>query len=83
MYTLKVDFGGVIIISKTLTKDECESIGGFGTQWVCNAYKYYLNLDISDYTISECLTNQKDYFLVNIRQDDLVKLRSDKLNKIL
>lgn len=82
MFTLKVQSNGVLIINKTLTKQECESVDGFGAQWICNAFIDFIGLDISDYTIIEYVNN-KNEFIVNIRQEDLVKLRSSKLDKLV
>jgi hypothetical protein len=41
----------------------------------------YVGLDISDYTIKE-YRNGKDYFTIHIRQEDLIKLREDKLSDL-
>jgi hypothetical protein len=79
MYKIVVKNKEVIIIDKTLSKDECESISGFGAQWVCNAFMKIVGLDISDYTIKE-YQNGSDYFYLSIREEDLIKLREDKLS---
>lgn len=82
MYTLRVNNAGVTIINRVLTKEECESITSFGAQWVCEAFIKYIGLDIGDYTIKEYINNENT-FLVYIREEDLIKLREDKLNKLL
>ena len=81
MYKLIVNNKAVTIIDKTLSKDECESIKTTGAQWVCDAFTKYVGLDISDYTIKEYINNENT-FLIYIREEDLIKLREDKL-KIL
>jgi hypothetical protein len=42
----------------------------------------YIGLDISDYTIKE-YTNGINYFTISIREEDLIKLREDKLNILI
>jgi hypothetical protein len=42
----------------------------------------YIGLDISDYTIKE-YTNGSNYFMISIREEDLIKLREDKLNILI
>jgi hypothetical protein len=79
MYNLIVKNKEVTIIDKILSKDECESIKTIGTQWVCDAFTKYIGLDISDYTIKEYINNENT-FLIYIREEDLIKLREDKLN---
>ena len=81
MYKLIVKNKGVTIIDKTLSKDECESIKTTGTQWISDAFTKYVGLDINDYTIKE-YRNGKDYFTIHIRQEDLIKLREDKLSDL-
>ena len=82
MYKLVVDNKGVIIIDKTLSKDECESIKTNGVQWVCDCFMKYLGLDISDYTIKEYV-NGTNYFTISIREEDLIRLRENKLSKLI
>jgi len=82
MYKLIVKNKGVTIIDKTLSQDECESIKTTGAQWVCDAFTKYVGLDISDYTIKE-YTNGINYFTISIREEDLIKLREDKLNILI
>jgi hypothetical protein len=82
MYKLIVKNKEVSIIDKLLTNDECESISGTGAQWICNAFTKYIGLDISDYTISEYYS-EPGCFILNIRVEDLIKLREDKLNNLI
>jgi hypothetical protein len=81
MYKLIVKNKEVTIIDKTLSKDECESIKTTGAQWVCDAFTKYVGLDISDYTIKEYINNENT-FLIYIREEDLIKLREDKLSDL-
>ncbi len=81
MYKLIVKNKEVTIIDKTLLKDECESIKTTGAQWVCDAFTKYVGLDISDYTIKEYINNENT-FLIYIREEDLIKLREDKLSDL-
>jgi len=83
MYTLKILSNDNIIVNRTLTKDECLAIKSNGVQWICDAFMIYIGLDISDYTLREYSTNQRDYFLIHIRPEDLIKLRDDRLGSIL
>jgi len=82
MYKLIVKNKEVTIIDKTLSKDECESIKTTGALWVCGAFTKYIGLDISDYTIKEYI-NGSNYFIISIREEDLIKLREDKLNILI
>lgn len=82
MYKLIVNNKGVTIIDKTLSKDECESIKTTGAQWICDAFMKYVGLDISDYTIKEYV-NGINYFTLSIREEDLIKLREDKLSNLI
>jgi hypothetical protein len=82
MYRLIVKNKEVVIIDKTLSNDECESIKTTGAQWVCDAFTKYVGLDISDYTIKEYINNENT-FLIYIREEDLIKLREDKLNYLI
>jgi len=82
MYKLIVNNKGVMIIDKTLSQDECESIKTTDVQWVCDVFMKYVGLDISDYTIKE-YQNGTNYFTISIREKDLIKLREDKLNILI
>lgn len=82
MYTLRVINVSVTIINRVLTLDECLSITSFGVQWVCDAFKKYIGLDISDYTIKEYVNNKSE-FIVYIRPEDLITLRNNKLDRLL
>jgi hypothetical protein len=82
MYKLIVNNKAVTIIDKDLSKDECESIKTTGVQWVCDCFMKYVGLDISDYTIKEYV-NGDNYFTISIREEDLIKLREDKLNYLI
>jgi len=82
VYKLIVNNKAVTIIEKTLSKDECESIKSTGAQWVCEIFMKYIGLDISDYTIKEYV-NGSNYFTISIREEDLIKLREDKLNYLI
>ena len=81
MYKLIVNSKGVIIIDKTLSKDECESIKHNSAQWVVNAFKKYINIDISNYRLDEYVSGS-GFFALHIRPEDLAKLREDKLSKL-
>jgi hypothetical protein len=82
MYKLIVNNKAVTIIEKSLSKDECEFIKSTGAQWVCDCFMKYVGLDISDYTIKEYV-NGSNYFTISIREEDLIKLREDKLNYLI
>ena len=85
MYKLIVNSKGVIIIDKTLSKDECESIAqqknSKSAQWVVYAFKKYINIDISNYGLDEYISG-RGFFALYIRPEDLAKLREDKLSKL-
>ena len=82
IYKLIVKNKGVTIIDKNLSQDECESIKSTGAQWVCEIFMKYIGLDISDYTIKEYI-NGNNHFTISIREEDLIKLREDKLNYLI
>ena len=81
MYKLIVNNKVVIIIDKTLSKDECESIKHNSAQWIVNAFKKYINIDISNYRLDEYVSGS-GFFALHIRPEDLAKLREDKLSKL-
>jgi hypothetical protein len=81
MYKLIVNNKGVIIIDKTLSKDECESIKHNSAQWIVKAFKKYINIDISNYRLDEYVSGS-GFFALHIRPEDLAKLREDKLSKL-
>jgi hypothetical protein len=82
MYRLSIINKGIILSRKELTDNECRQISGFGAQWLMNAVKKHFNLDIGDYTLSE-YQNRDGEFILIIREEDLIKLRGDKLDKLL
>lgn len=81
MYKLIVNNKGVTIIDKTLSKDECESIKHNSAQWIVNAFKKYIKIDISNYRLDEYVSGS-GFFVLHIRPEDLAKLREDKLSKL-
>jgi hypothetical protein len=85
MYKIAVNNKGIVIIEKNLSKEECESIEGDNTRsrsiWLIDAFKKYIGLDISNYNFSEYVSGS-NYFIISIREEDLIKLREDKLNHL-
>jgi len=79
---ISVSHNGINIIEKILTQEECNSLDGIGAEWILNAYKKYIGLDISSYRLSE-LKDSPYHFTVFIRTEDLVRLRDNKLGEIL
>ena len=86
MYSLIVKHNGQIIIHRTLTSDELATVYGSGTiQLVINAFIKYIGLDISSYGLNEFenpLTNKNRSFTIYIRNEDLEKLRDNKLKEL-
>jgi hypothetical protein len=91
MYSLIVKHNGQIIIHRTLTPDELSTVYGSGKegaitiQLVINAFIKYIGLDISSYRLNEFenpLTNKNRSFTIYIRNEDLEKLRDNKLNEL-
>ena len=88
MYSLIVKHNGQIIIHRTLTSDELATVyvSGNTIQLVINAFIKYIGLDISSYGLNEFenpLTNKNRSFTIYIRNEDLEKLRDNKLNELL
>jgi hypothetical protein len=81
MYKIAVNNKGIVIIERNLSKEEFESIEGDNTRWLINAFKKYIGLDISNYNLSEYVSGS-NYFIISIREEDLIKLREDKLNHL-
>ena len=82
MYNLIVKHNGQIIVHRVLTPDELSTLQGSGTiQLVINAFIKYIGLDISSYGLNEFEQND-DSFTIYIRNEDLEKLRDNKLNKL-
>jgi hypothetical protein len=57
------------------------SVKTTGAQWVVNAFKKYINIDISNYRLDEYVSGS-GFFALHIRPEDLAKLREDKLSKL-
>lgn len=81
MYNLIIKHNGQIIIHRFLTPDELSTLQGSGLQLVINAFIKYLGLDIRSYGLNEFEQND-DSFTIYIRNEDLEKLRDNKLNKL-
>lgn len=81
MYNLIIKNNGQIIIHRVLTPDELSTLNGFGIQLIIDAFIKYLGLDINSYVLNEFEQND-DSFTVYIRNEDLEKLRDNKLNKL-
>jgi hypothetical protein len=56
-------------------------LNGFGVQWVVNAFKEYIGLDILSYRLNE-YDNTDEAFILYIRTEDLEELRDSKLNNL-
>ena len=81
MYSLIVRHKEQNIIHRILTSDELSALDGFGVQWVVNAFKEYIGLDISSYRLDEFVSSDES-FTVYIRTEDLEELRDSKLNNL-
>ena len=81
MYSLIVRHKDQDIIHRTLTHDELSTLDGFGVQWVVNAFKEYIGLDILSYRLDE-YDNTDKAFILYIRTEDLEELRDSKLNNL-
>ena len=81
MYSLIVRHKDQNIIHRALTPDELSTLDGFGVQWVVNAFKEYIGLDILSYRLDEC-DNTDEGFILYIRTEDLEELRDSKLNNL-
>lgn len=74
---------GVTVIERKLTIKEMDSLSSFGAQFYCDAFREYLGINILDYRISEYKQNERsDEFTLFIRDNDLIKLRDNKLKKL-
>ena len=95
MYSLIVKHNGQIIIHRTLTSDELSTVAKeiaaennikvSVIHLVINAFIKYIGLDISSYGLNEFenpLTNKNRSFTIYIRNEDLEKLRDNKLNEL-
>ena len=91
MYNLIIKHNGQIIIHRTLTSDELSTVAKeiaaennikvSVIQLVINAFIKYIGLDISSYGLNEFEQND-DSFTIYIRNEDLEKLRDNKLNEL-
>ena len=82
MYQLIIRHKNLEISNRKLSLLECRSIEGDSALWIINAFDKYIGLDINNYTISE-YERSDGKFIINIRTEDLAKLRNNKLNSIL
>jgi hypothetical protein len=51
MYNLIIKYNNQTI--KSIIAYDCHRITGSGIEWVINAYQYYFNIDISEYSVKE------------------------------
>jgi len=81
VYSLIVKHKEQIVIQKDLTDEEASAIPGFGAEWILNAFKEYIGLDIGNYKLDEYDNTSKD-FIIYIRTEDLERLRDNKLEQL-
>ena len=82
-----------LIATRSLSRDEFDTIEGDGAQFIINAYSKFFNLDISGYDISRLLLDDfepnedsllaKKSLTIKIHKEDLIILRDSKLGEIL
>ena len=82
-----------LIATRSLSRDEFNTIEGDGAQFIINAYSKFFNLDISGYDVSRLLLDEfepnedslsaKNSITIRIHKEDLIKLRDSKLGQIL
>ena len=82
MYQLRVQYQDSIIIDRTLTLKECNSIKSNGVTWIMEVFDKFLGINVKDYRLDE-FNHSFNTFTLFIRQEDFVKLRDDKINQIL
>jgi len=81
MYSLIVKHKEQIVIQKDLTDGELSNVKGIGAQWILNAFKDHIGLDISNYRLDE-YDNTSKGFIIYIRTKDLERFRNNKLEQL-
>ena len=82
MYKLIVKRNNLTILEKNLTQEDFPIKGmstGISAEFIVTAFKVHIGLDINQYRLDEWDGNE-ERFILHIREEDLVKLRDDKLN---
>ncbi len=82
MLTLIINHNNKLLLKKELNQQDVQFINGQGTHWIMNCFKTHFNLDISNYRIDE-LQIEQSKIMINIKPEDLEKLRDNKLNSLL
>jgi len=89
MYSIGIKHNGLVIATYDLLGEEVKKLevttGAQGKRsvlsFILELYEKKFGLDIGQYGLNE-YENEKGYFLLNIRSEDLVKLRDYKLTKL-
>ena len=83
-----IEHNGLVIATYDLLGEEVKKLEVTGAQgkryvlsFILELYEKKFGLDIGQYGLNE-YENEKGYFLLNIRSEDLVKLRDYKLTKL-
>jgi D-lyxose ketol-isomerase len=81
MYSIGIKHNGVVIATYDLLGEEVKKLEVTMLSFILELFEKKFGLDIGQYGLNE-YENEKGYFLLNIRSEDLVKLRDYKLTKL-
>lgn len=82
MFTLIIHHNNKLLFKKELNQQDIQFIKGQGVDWLMNCFKIHLNLDISNYTL-DLVNIEESKVTLNLKLEDLEKLRDNKLNSLL
>ena len=81
MYRIGIKHNGVVIATYDLLGEEVKKLEVTMLSFILELFEKKFGLDIGQYGLNE-YENKKGYFFLNIRSEDLVKLRDYKLTKL-
>jgi hypothetical protein len=80
MYKIGIKHNGVVIATTELSKEE-EKLEESMLAFIVDLFEKKFGLDISQYRLNE-YESLVGYFFIHIRNEDLQKLREEKLTKL-
>jgi hypothetical protein len=81
MYKIGIKHNGAIIATTDLLVEEVKKLEVSRLVYIIDIFEKKFGLDISEYRLNEYENNEGNFF-IHIRNEDLQRLREDKLKEI-
>ena len=81
MYKIGIKHNGVVIATTELSEEEDKKLEVSRLAFIVDLFEKKFGLDISQYRLNE-YESLVGYFFIHIRNEDLQKLREEKLTKL-